>query len=71
MNPVSMHEVNKARHQDLERATEARRNALGAVDARRGLVRTLLEKLNRLVSHSIRPPALQPLGAEGEREISK
>jgi hypothetical protein len=48
MNPVAMHEVNKARHQDLQRGNDARRRASGSDHKRRGLVKSLLAKLRRL-----------------------
>ena len=63
MNPVGMQEVNKARHQDLERANEARSRALSSREEGRGLVTTLLAKLARLAGRGRRQAAGAPTAA--------
>lgn len=60
MNPVAMHEVNKARHQDLERLIEAQRQASAGRPQGSGFVHALLEKLSGLVGKRKRTPESQP-----------
>jgi hypothetical protein len=62
MNPVASQEVNRVRHQDLQRANEARRLALTSGRAQRGLVKRLLSKLRGFAG-----PKHGPAGVAGEQ----
>jgi hypothetical protein len=59
MNPVAMQEVNRARHQDRQRASEARHRTTYSDAERRGLIRALLERLREFSGRERRYPALK------------
>lgn len=65
MNPVAMQEVNKARHQDVNRAVAARRRASANREGPSGLMSTLLEKMGRVRDRGERFPALSPEERQG------
>ena len=71
MNPVGMHEVNKADHRDRERAAEARRRGFAAAEERRGLFGMLLAKLRGLVRREKRQTAATKAGQPKGRGVAK
>ena len=71
MNPVGMHEVNRAEHQDRERTAEARRRALAAADEGRGLFGRLLAKLRTLARREKRQAPARKGGQPKGRGVAE
>lgn len=67
MNPVAMQEVNRARHQDVNRAVAARRRASANREGHSGLMSLLLKKTGRVRGRGERFPALS---SEERRGVS-